>query len=206
MIRRPWLWAAFGATLLAIPILATLRARAQRGELPHLGQVPAFTLTDQTGQPLTSAGLAGKVWVADFIFTRCSEACPKLTAEMANLARYVHNRGGDRVRLVSISIDPERDTVAALQQYSAGFRADPALWKFATGPADAVKDAVVRGFKIGVEREKDDSTDGFAIVHGTRFVLVDGRGAIRGYYDAGEPAAMALLRTDLDALVERGGT
>ena len=208
MIKRPWMWAAFGLTLLAIPVVATLVARAQRGDLPHLGQVPAFALTDQGGRALTGDDMAGKVWVADFIFTSCSEICPKLTGEMANLQRYVLNSGtAERVRLVSITVDPERDTVTRLAAYAAGFRADPTLWKFATGPADAVKDAVVRGFKIGVTREKDESaSDGFAILHGTRFVLVDARGAIRGYYDAGEAAAMARLRTDLDRLVERGGT
>jgi protein SCO1/2 len=122
---------------------------------------------------------------------------------MANLQRYLANRGA-RVHLVSITVDPERDTVERLAAYAAGFAADPALWKFATGPAEAVKDAVVRGFKVGIEREK--SADDFTILHGTRFVLVDGKGAIRGYYDAADGREMANLRTDLERLAGSGGS
>jgi protein SCO1/2 len=206
-MRRPWLWTVFAVTLLSIPVVATLVARAQRGALPQYGRVPAFTLTDQTGQPLSSRELDGKVWVADFVFTSCSEVCPRLTSEMAKLQRYLVNRGADgRTRLVSISVDPARDTVERLAAYAAGFQADPRVWKFATGPAQQIEDAVVRGFKMGISREPDDgSADGFAIVHGTRFVLVDGAGQIRGYYDAGDALQMERLRLDLSSLLARGG-
>jgi protein SCO1/2 len=201
--RRSWLWSAFAVTLLAIPVAATLGARVERHPLPHLGQVPEFALVDQTGRPLRRADLDGQPWVADFVFTSCAEVCPRLTAEMANLQRYLQNRGA-RVHLVSITVDPERDTVERLAAYAAGFAADPTLWKFATGPADAVKDAVVRGFKVGIEREPNG--DDFTILHGTRFVLIDGQGAIRGYYDAAEGRQMAALRADLERLAGRGGS
>jgi cytochrome oxidase Cu insertion factor (SCO1/SenC/PrrC family) len=196
----------FGVTLLSVPVVATLAARAHRGSLPRLGEVPAFALTDQAGQPLLTRDLDGKVWVADFIFTSCSQVCPRLTGEMAKLQRYLINRGADgRVRLVSITVDPERDTPERLAAYAAGFQADARVWKFATGPMHEVEDAVVRGFKMGMEKERDES-DGFAIVHGTRLVLVDGKRAIRGYYDAADAMQMEKLRVDLQLLLERGGT
>jgi protein SCO1/2 len=208
LIKKPLLWATFGIVLLAIPIAVSLRARAQSHDLPRYGQVPAFSLTDQTGRPFSSAELAGRVWVADFIYTSCSMVCPKLTGTMAELSRHLRNRGQERsIHLVSFTVDPERDTVERLRGYAAGFGADPALWTFATGSSDAIRDAVVRGFKIGVEKEKSDAEqDGFALVHGTRFILVDARGFIRGFYDAGEASDMARLRKDALGLSEKGGS
>jgi protein SCO1/2 len=208
MIKKPILWALFGIILLGIPVVASLRARAQKQELPRYTQVPVFSLTDQTGRAFNSAELAGRVWVADFIYTSCSMVCPRLTGTMAELQRHLRNRGQERnVHLVSFTVDPERDTVERLRGYSAGFQADPALWSFLTGSSDHVRDAVVRGFKIGIDKEKSDTEqDGFAIVHGTRFILVDARGFIRGFYDANEPRDMARLRTDALGLVEKGGS
>jgi protein SCO1/2 len=203
-MRRPLLWVAFGLLLLAIPVGISLRARAQKlQELPRFGQVPLFSLTDQTGRAFTNAEFAGRVWVADFIYTSCSTMCPTLTGKMAELARHLRNRGQERnVHLVSFTVDPERDTVERLRGYAAGFQADPSLWTFATGAS--ILDTVVKGFHVAVD--KDPSEDGFALVHGKAFILVDARGFIRGIYDAGEPSDMAKLRKDVLALVEKGGS
>jgi protein SCO1/2 len=172
---RPWLWAGGAALILAVPTVAVVRYHPSP-PLPELGRVPSFALTDQAGQPFSARDLDGKVWVADFIFTSCAEVCPRLTAQMAALQQL------PELRLVSFTVDPERDTVERLRGYATGFHADRARWKFLTGPAQQIEDAVVRGFKMGISREKDDhASDGFAILHGTRLVLVDGRGAIRGY-------------------------
>jgi len=177
--------------------------RAHTPELPRYGEVPAFAFTDADGRPFGSAQLDGQVWVADFIFTTCPTICPRMTEEMAKLQTWLGNRALEgRVHLVSVSVDPARDTPAALRTYAQQFHARPGTWHFLTGSPQAIEDAVVRGFKIAVSREKDDSEDGFAIVHGTRFVLVDARRQIRGYYDTGDGAAMARLRTDLQALAD----
>jgi protein SCO1/2 len=206
-LKRPWLWSLFAVVLLAVPVAATLTARAHKGP-PKFGRVPPFQFVDQTNHPFSSRDLDGKVWVANFIFTSCSQVCPRLTAEMARLERYLGNRGQDgKTRLVSITVDPERDTPERLAAYAAGFHADPQLWKFATGSVKDVEDAVVGGFKSAIEKERDDgSADGFSILHGTRMVLVDGRGEIRGYYDAEDAFQMARLREDIAHLIERGGS
>ncbi|MCU1277301.1 MAG: photosynthetic protein synthase [bacterium] len=172
--------------------------------LPRYGEVPSFTLSDGAGQPFGTAQLDGHVWVADFIFTTCPEICPRMTEEMSRLQTWLINRALDgRVRLVSVSVDPARDTPEKLRAYAHQFHARPDTWTFVTGPQQVVEDAVVKGFKIAVSREKDDSQDGFAIVHGTKFVLVDGKRQIRGYYDANDGVSMAKLRDDAQALVER---
>ena len=118
-----------------------------------LGTLPAFTLTDQRGQPFGTRDLAGKVWVADFIFTSCQEACPLLSQKMAEVGRRARQLGPD-FHLVSISVDPERDTPARLAEYAARYGANPLAWSFLTGPADAIEAAVDGGFKVGMGKEK----------------------------------------------------
>ena len=172
-------------------------------ELPRYGEVPAFALRDAAGQPFGTAQLDGRPWVVDFIFTTCPEICPRMTEDMSRLQTWLVNRALDgKVRLVSVSVDPDRDTPAKLRAYAEQFHARPGTWTFATGSQQAIEDAVVHGFKIAVSREKDDSQDGFAIVHGTKFVLVDGKRQIRGYYDTSDAAAMAKLRDDVAALAD----
>ena len=118
-----------------------------------LGTLPAFTLTDQRGQPFGTRELAGRVWVADFIFTSCQEACPLLSQKMAEVGRRARKLGPD-FHLVSISVDPARDTPARLAEYGARYGANPIAWSFLTGPADAIEAAVEGGFKVGMGKEK----------------------------------------------------
>ncbi|MGZ3407672.1 MAG: SCO family protein [Polyangia bacterium] len=192
------------AFLLVVVSTAAIAMLRRKVELPRYGLLPAFALTDGAGQPFGTAQLDGHVWVADFIFTTCPEICPRMTEEMSRLQTWLINRGLDAsVRLVSVSVDPDRDTPEKLRAYAHQFHARPGTWTFVTGSQQLIEDAVVRGFKIAVSREKDDSQDGFAIVHGTKFVLVDAKRQIRGYYDANDAASMAKLRADAQALVDR---
>ncbi|HEY2748578.1 MAG TPA: SCO family protein [Polyangia bacterium] len=200
-MKRALIVAVLALVVGSTAAIAMLRARAAL--LPRYGEVPAFALRDAAGQPFGTAQLDGHVWIVDFIFTTCPEVCPRMTEDMARLQTWLVNRAlADRVRLVSVSVDPDRDTPEKLRAYAAHYHARPGTWTFATGSQQAIEDAVVRGFKIAVSREKDDSQDGFAIVHGTKFVLVDGKRQIRGYYDTSDGAAMARLRDDAAALAD----
>jgi protein SCO1/2 len=161
-------------------------------------QLPKFALTDERGRPFGSGDLAGRVWVASFIFTSCPSICPKLMAELAKIQAEL--RAADLpVRIVSFSVDPVSDTPEKLAAYGRRFGADPSRWTFLTGPLGQVEDAVKRGFRLAMERTvtrvKDErgERDLFDIVHGSRFVLVDGGGGIRGYYEADDQGRGRLL-------------
>src|ERR1017187_9824895 len=143
----PIVWAALLALLFGVPIFRSVTRRIGASPVV-LGTLPAFTLTDQRGQPFGTRELTGKVWVADFIFTACQEACPLLSQKMAEVGRRARKLGPD-FHLVSISVDPARDTPAALAAYGARYGANPIAWSFLTGPADAIEAAVVGGFKVG---------------------------------------------------------
>jgi protein SCO1 len=168
-------------------------------ELDVLGTVPDFAFTDQTGAPVRSADLRGRVHVAHFIFTRCPSVCPTTTLKMERLGERLAGRG-DAIHFLSFSIDPEHDTPPVLAAFAARFHADPARWKFLTGPPDAVRAAVVGGFRIAVERDAALADGTPNIVHGTHFVLLDRRLRIRGYYDSDDAARLDQLAADAEAL------
>jgi protein SCO1/2 len=189
---NPLVWAALLGLLFGVPIFRSVTRRL--GASPAiLGTLPAFALTDQRGQPFGTRDLRGKVWVADFIFTSCQEACPLLSQKMAEVGRRARHLGPD-FHLVSISVDPARDTPERLAAYAARYGADPIAWSFLTGPADAIEAAVTGGFKVGMGKEKIEQGDQtfWQIFHGENLVLVDRQSRIRGYFEA-TPQGIDLL-------------
>jgi protein SCO1 len=171
-------------------------------------QLPDFTLTDQLGQPFGSKELEGRVWIANFIFTNCPSRCPLLSADMSKLQKRMRNMG-NAVYLVSFSVDPDRDTPERLKEYAEKYHANVRRWRFLTGELDKVKAAVVAGFKMPMDPGTATSSTGdtqtlFDITHGTRFVLVDQKGRVRGFYDATDDGMDELVR-DLSLVVSLEG-
>jgi cytochrome oxidase Cu insertion factor (SCO1/SenC/PrrC family) len=196
--RRSLLWGLLILTLIAVAAAAVLRLRRPEPP-PMLSEVPDFTLVNRDGRTVRRADLAGSPWIADFIFTRCPASCPMMTSRMARLDRELP-RGLD-VRLVSISVDPEHDTPEVLQRYAASFKA-PTRWLFLTGDGEQIYRLSKEGFKLGVDAAPKGVETAEPILHSTRFVLVDGEGRIRGYYDAFDAESMKTLMRDLEAIVE----
>jgi protein SCO1/2 len=187
LVQKPWVWAVLMGVLFGVPIYRSMTRRLTMSPA-ILGGLPAFTLTDQRGQPFGSRELTGKIWVADFIFTSCQGACPLLSERMAEVGKRARHLGPD-FHLVSISVDPERDTPARLAEYAARYGANPIAWSFLTGPEEAIQATVVQGFKVGAGKEPSQragAADGGAgfweIFHGENLVLVDRQMRIRGYF------------------------
>lgn len=195
---RPLFWAAIVVGLASFNLVRAFTA--ERPEPPPvLGQVPHFTLADQTGLPFGAAQLRGKVWIANFIFTRCPTVCPVFTQKMADLQRRVTPALPD-VHLVSFSVDPEHDTPERLFEYAKRYRASPRMWSFLTGLPEDVRLVVRDGLKISMEQEGlvGDVPD---IIHGTHFVLIDRQMRIRGYYDSDDPARIEDMLRDVKVLL-----
>jgi len=190
-LSHPALWTLLLAAIVAFPSVRA-RMRPPGPPLPVLGTVPGFRFMDQDGSPFSRADLAGKPWVADFIFTRCPSVCPRLTRTLAEL----RPRLGGRVELVSFSVDPEFDTPRRLRRFAEAHGAEGKGWHFLTGPSMEVQQAVTDGFKVTLERPGGED-DFLSIVHGVHLVLVDGQGRIRGYYDSTDPDALERLVRDV---------
>lgn len=164
--------------------------------LPLIAKVPDFSLTERSGRQMGLADLAGKVWVADFIFTRCSGPCPELSAKMR--AMQYELKDEPRVRLVSICLDPENDTPPALKDYAKRFQADPEKWLFLTGTDEKyVHGLVETGFLQSVVPEGD----GTPLMHSTYFMVIDGEGRIRAAHNGTEAKARELVLRDVQSLL-----
>lgn len=162
-----------------------------RSPLPSWGVVPDFQLTDQTGKAFVSKErLDGHIWVGDFIFTNCTGPCPRMSTQMNMVQRKIAN---PQVRYVSFTIDPERDTPAVLAEYGKRYKADPANWFLLTGTKPELKKLNYDTFHLG-------DLDG-SLEHSTRFVLVDSKSRIRGYYDTSEAENIRKLISDIQGLL-----
>jgi protein SCO1/2 len=163
---------------------------ARRPSLPVLGAVPRFELTAQTGERFDSASLSGHPWVANFIFTTCTGPCPMMTAQM----RRIQNLTADYpdVKLLSFTVDPAHDTAPVLAEYASRFNAQTGKWYFLTGEPPKLDALSFDTFHL-------HHVDG-NLNHSTRFVLVDRRGQIRGYYGSTDENFMTDLLRDLGTL------
>jgi len=147
-------------------------------------------LTDAKGGLFSSDTLKGKVWVADFIFTTCQGPCPIMSKNMASLHRsYVLEND---VRMVSFSVNPEYDSPIVLDKYAERYKANQDKWYFLTGDRSVLEKIIIEGFKVGSIEEP--------MFHSTRFVLVDKRGRIRGFYDGTKDAEIKNLFKDIAQL------
>ncbi|MCB9883652.1 MAG: SCO family protein [Planctomycetes bacterium] len=158
--------------------------------------VPTFRFENVDGGTLSRDDLLGKVWVADLIFTNCTGQCSTMSESMATLQGLVD--GLDDVRLVSISVDPGRDTAEVLRAYATRHGADPQRWSFLRGSEAEVRSLSVDGFKLG---SLDD-----ILLHSSRFVLVDRAGRIRRWYDGMSADEMQRLARHVRLLLEESGS
>ena len=201
LVGRPSFWALFVGALFAWPIAWSIAAPLPP-RLPVLAELPPFELTDQDGRPFGTKELEGRVWVASFIFTRCTTVCPAVTTRMGKVQDRTRQLA-PAFHLVSFSVDPGYDTPERLAEYARVHHASPRLWSFLTGDEAAVKETVVKGLKTAMGREGPEGAPE-GIFHGSHLVLVDARGRVRAYYDPDEPAAVDTLVRDVGLLVNLG--
>ena len=170
-----------------------IKLTSEQEPLPVIGSIPEFEFIDSEGQSVNLNTLKGKVWVADFIFTTCTMACPIMTDNMNTIhKKYKKN---DDLRLVSISVYPEYDTPEVLKEYASQYNANTDKWHFLTGKETTVKNVIENGFKIG------DYED--IIFHSEKFALVDKNGMIRSYYNGMKTEDMDKLKKDINRLLKQ---
>ncbi|MCC6129535.1 MAG: SCO family protein [Acidobacteria bacterium] len=179
------------------PAGAPAQVRVEREDLPDLGPIPDFTLTSEEGRPVSRADLLGKVWIADFIFLRCTGTCPMMSSRMSALAKEMAEE--TRIRFISFDVDPDRDTVADMKEYARQYGANPGQWTFLRGEKPVLRSIARHGFRLPVEDAPPGAPE--PIFHSTRFSLVDDGGRLRGSYESNDPEAMQRLRQDVKRLV-----
>ncbi|MEW5874219.1 MAG: SCO family protein [Candidatus Zixiibacteriota bacterium] len=163
----------------------------QTAELADYGAVGDFTLTERSGESMSLSDLRGSIWVADFIFTHCAGPCPLMSLRMS----YIQDSVGvdSQVRLVSFSVDPDRDTPERLREYADQYGARE-RWLFFTGPIETIKRLAVEGFQLSRPDEP--------VLHSTMFALVDQNGHVRAYYHSDDDELIPNLMRDI-AILEK---
>ena len=169
--------------------------------LKDFGSVPQFSFIERDGRRVTLSDLKGKVWIVNFIYTNCPDTCPIQSAQMRQIQEdFQHEKD---LRLVSITVDPTRDTPEVLSEYAKRFGAKSARWLFLTGDKETIYKFAQEGFHLGAVEIPHETRpeSGATHTHSPRFVVVDRSGQIRGYYVSTDAEAIKRLRKDLKILL-----
>jgi protein SCO1 len=163
-------------------------------------RLPEFSLTNQLGQKVSWKEIHGKIVVVDFFFTHCPTICPALTKSMKRFqdgvtnSRRVGDKTPDFLHLISLSIDPERDSADRLKMWADRFQVNPDQWWLLTGPKKEIYDMAIDEMKIGIVDGKGIDT---SFIHTDHFVLIDTNRYVRGYYHGLDSVSMSRLSEDI---------
>lgn len=191
------------AAVVPAVVVPTLMCRPSDPVLDQLGEVGPFALTDERGQPFTDAALRGNVTLVSFLFTRCDTICPVTTMKMQRLQDKTFDAGA-HIKLASFSVDPAYDTPERLTEYARRYQADPARWRFVTGPVEPMRQLVEGPFMNSMAREGVTPSGAPAISHSGYFLLLDRHARIRGAYDSGDIHKLDEMIRDARYLVRTG--
>lgn len=204
-------WIVAILTFFAYPIYRSMN-RVLPPPLPVYYNVPEFSFTNEFGKPFGSKELKGKFYVANFFFTSCPSTCPRLMEKMDLIQKRLKGVG-DKMAIVSFTVDPENDTVDELYKYARKRNSNPNVWSFLTAEKNELQKLVVDGYKVPMGDGKvpmNGMVDGktvtmMDIVHSEKVVLVDNLGRIRGYY-AVDKESMDRMMIDIGLLINNAFT
>ncbi len=194
---------AIDSTTGEIKMAKRLNPRWNESELDTVFQtIPAFQLTDENGKVFSSKELQGKIYVANFFFTRCGTICPKITSQLSR-ATDTFNQDKD-VHFISISVDPNYDEPTKLSAYAKRFEADSTRWTFLTGVKKDIYHLILKGFHVPLadasEYDAAIKNPDETFIHSERLVLVDKTGVIRGFYDGTDKKEVDRLIMEIKVL------
>ncbi|MDN4165170.1 SCO family protein [Cytophagales bacterium LB-30] len=189
----------FGSNKFEIPVYYTQGVESSFtecnfGKEQHV--IPPFNLLAHTGASITESHLDGNITVVDFFFTTCPSICPIMSTSLTRVQDAFEDKG---VQLVSFSVDPENDSIEALQAYAKRFDAKPDMWTFVTGSKPDIYRLARCGFILPVI-DGDGSPEDF--IHSDKLILIDKQRRIRGYYSGTDTEDVDRLIVELKILLE----
>ena len=193
----------FLAAVVPAVVVPTLGCRRSDPHLDDLGPVGTFSLTDERGEPFSDAALHGHVTLVSFLFTRCDTICPVTTMKMARLQDKTFDAAA-KIKLASFSVDPAYDTPARLTEYAQRYHADPARWRFVTGPGEDMRRLVEGPFMNSMVNEGVTRSGAPNISHSGYFLLIDGNAHVRGAYDSNDIQRLDEMVRDARYLARTG--
>ena len=160
-------------------------------------KVADFSLTNQNGKTITQKDYEGKIYVADFFFTKCQTICPIMTNNMVKIQEQFSE--DPNVMFLSLSVTPEMDSIPVLREYADRKGVTDAKWNVTTGDKKHIYDLARKSY-FAVLDEGDGGVQDF--IHTENFVLVDTKRQIRGYYDGTDLEEIDQLISDIVVLEE----
>ncbi len=152
-----------------------------RVQLENYGQIPEFSMVDQEGRKHKNLDYVGQIVVLNFIFTRCKDVCPTLSAQMSRIQRDLQKSlQRDQLQLLSLTVDPYHDTPEVLKSYAEKFSTNAEYWHFLTGEKENLP-VIIRGFQQAYE-VTNPTEEIPSILHSEKFILIDQEGSIRGFF------------------------
>jgi protein SCO1 len=159
-------------------------------------KVDEFNATNQNGEEVSTADYEGKFWIADFVFTSCTDTCPILTANMSRLQQALKEEELD-VQLVTFSVDPDVDQPDVLKEFAEQYSADYANWDFLTGySVDELSDLAAGSFKVMAGKMNGSP------YHANYFHLVTPDGNYIKSYKGTEGASVEEIVEDLNKYIK----
>ena len=158
-------------------------------------KIADFKLVNQNGDTITQANYKGKIYVADFFFTRCQTICPIMTDHMYKIQQKTLL--DPDVMLLSHSVTPEIDSVAQLRRYALKKGVLASKWNLVTGDKKQIYD-LARSSYLAVKTTGE--TGVYDMIHTENFMLIDPKKQIRGFYDGTDPKAIESLLDDIKVL------
>lgn len=154
-----------------------------------------FDLINQNGELITKKDFEGKIYVADFFFTRCQTICPIMAVNMRDLQEEYKN--DPELKFLSHSVTPVMDSVPVLRAYADKNKAIDGKWEITTGDKRHIYELARKSY-FAVLDEGDGGDQDF--IHTEQFILVDKEGRIRGFYDGTEKEEMQRIIDDISIL------
>lgn len=161
--------------------------------------IPDFTLVDQDSITVSKSAMKGKIYLADFFFTRCPTICPVTSRNLLQIAKHFVNE--PRVVIVSHTVDPKYDRPYVLKRYAAELGA-PSNWLFLNGPKGVVYKLAGAGGYFSFAQEDPNAPGGFD--HSGAFTLVDTNFRVRAVYDGTKTDSISKIIADIQLLLNKG--
>ncbi|HRO42425.1 MAG TPA: SCO family protein [Flavipsychrobacter sp.] len=179
-----------------------LDGKMQQDTIFH--RIADLQLINQMGEQISlNNTLQGKILVINFIYTTCPSVCPKLTQNMKLLQKAFRKDRkkkmdmNNEIHLVSITVDPDRDSFQTLRKYAERFEVNHDHWYFLTGNRDSIYHFARKELGLSVQPEEHGAKD---FIHTQKIVLVDRNRYIRGYYNGLDSAAVGKCAYDISLL------
>lgn len=155
-------------------------------------KIADFSLTNQNGETITNKSYEGKIYIADFFFTRCTTICIAMAYNMSEL--QAHYKKDSDIMFLSHSVTPVMDSVPVLKAYAENKGVIDGKWNVTTGSKKHIYELARKSYFAVLDEGNGDEND---FIHTEQFVLVDKDRRIRGYYDGTDKEDMKKIMTDI---------